>query len=105
MFTGQELYQHYKGGIDEVIVVACHSETLEEFVVYKSMYNEIECDRGSFWGRPTFMFFENVIVDGKVKSRFTLLKKKGDVSCYCREIDKKQSLVSNSFYPIQVPLF
>ena len=59
------LYRHYKGGEYEVIGVARHSETLEELVLYKALY-----DNGSLWVRPLEMFLENVIVDGVEKPRF-----------------------------------
>ncbi len=44
-------YQHFKGGVYEVIGVARHSETLEEMIVYKS-------EEGEFWVRPKKCFLK-----------------------------------------------
>ncbi len=62
-------YQHYKGGIYEVIGIAKHSENLEEMVVYKALYGE-----NGLWVRPLKMFLENVIVDEKEVPRFKFLE-------------------------------
>lgn len=58
-------YRHYKGKDYEVLGVAKHSETLEELVVYKKLY-----DDKSLWVRPLKMFIENVEIDGKIMPRF-----------------------------------
>jgi hypothetical protein len=58
-------YQHYKGGLYEVLGVARHSETDEELVVYRPLYGE----RG-LWARPKAMFCESVTVGGQVVPRF-----------------------------------
>ncbi len=58
-------YRHYKGMDYEVIGVARHSETEEEFVVYRALYG----DRG-LWIRPAVMFMESVAVDGRSVLRF-----------------------------------
>ena len=63
-------YKHFKGGIVEVIGVASHSETLEEFVVYRCLYKCRTNGEGSLWARPKNMFLENVSVDGKEVPRF-----------------------------------
>jgi hypothetical protein len=62
-------YQHYKGKLYEVVGVAHHSETLEELVVYKALY-ETQFGRDSLWVRPRKMFAEDVTVDGQVLPRF-----------------------------------
>lgn len=59
-------YRHYKGKEYEVIGVAKHSETLEELVVYRALYNE-----GQIWVRPLKMFLEEIEVDGKKIPRFS----------------------------------
>ena len=60
-------YKHYKGKEYELIGIAKHSETLEEMVVYKALYqNEGE----NLWVRSKAMFFEKIIVDGKETNRF-----------------------------------
>lgn len=62
----QGKYKHYKGKIVEVIGVGKHSETLEDFVIYKEGKN--------IWLRPEKMFREKVIVNGKSVSRFKYIK-------------------------------
>jgi len=61
-------YRHYKGKEYEVIGVATHSETEEEFVVYRALYGE----RG-LWIRPKAMFLESVLVNGQSVPRFQLM--------------------------------
>ena len=61
-------YQHYKGGLYEVIGIARHSETKEELVVYRAL-----TDNFGLWVRPLTMFLENVEVDGKLILRFKYL--------------------------------
>ncbi len=63
------VYQHYKGKRYEVLGVARHSETEEELVVYKKLY-----DDGGLWVRPLAMFLESVEVDGKIVPRFKYLE-------------------------------
>jgi hypothetical protein len=65
-------YQHYKGKMYEVVGVAHHSETMEELVVYKALY-ETEFGFGSLWVRPAKMFAENVIVNNQSVPRFKYL--------------------------------
>ena len=63
-------YRHYKGKEYEVLGVAAHSETLEELVVYKALYNIEGKGKDTLWVRPKGMFEEEVEVDGVVKKRF-----------------------------------
>ena len=63
-------YRHYKGKNYQVIGVAKHSETLEELVVYKALYNN---KVSKLWVRPKKMFLEEVEVEGKKQLRFKYL--------------------------------
>ena len=60
-------YQHYKGNKYLVLGVAKHSETLEDMVVYVSLY---ENPVTNLWVRPLEMFVGNVTVEGKTVPRF-----------------------------------
>ncbi len=66
------IYRHYKGKDYEVIGVARHSETEEELVVYKALY-ESEFGKDALWVRPAAMFQETVSLDGKVVPRFVYI--------------------------------
>ncbi len=61
-------YRHYKGQEYEVLGVARHSETEEEYVIYRALYGARE-----LWIRPAAMFLEPVIVDGHSCPRFQFL--------------------------------
>jgi len=63
-------YQHYKGNIYEVIGTARHSETLEELVVYRALYDSAEFGENALWVRPKKMFLEQVAVNEKKMPRF-----------------------------------
>ena len=63
-------YQHFKGGLYEFIGTARHSETLEELVIYRALYDSAESEKGSLWARPASMIFEIVKADGKEIPRF-----------------------------------
>ena len=63
-------HQHYKGKYYEVLWVATHSETLEELVVYKALYDHPEFGKNAIWVRPKKMFLETVEVNGKKVPRF-----------------------------------
>lgn len=64
------IYKHYKGNNYEVIGVARHSETLEELVIYKALYDSPEFGVNSLWVRPKKMFLENVMQNGIEIERF-----------------------------------
>ena len=62
-------YRHYKGKFYDVIGIARHSETLEEFVVYKALYRT-KFGKNSLWVRPQKMFLEKVRVNNHLVARF-----------------------------------
>ena len=62
-------YRHYKGKDYDVLGVARHSESEEEYVVYRQLYGT--CD---LWIRPVGMFLESVSVEGATVPRFRRLE-------------------------------
>lgn len=58
-------YRHFKGGEYEVLFSARHSETLEEMVVYRALYDN------NIWVRPAKMFDEIVLHNGQRIPRFS----------------------------------
>ena len=62
-------YRHFKGNEYEVIGIAKHSETMEDMVVYRALYED-----GGMWVRPASMWDEIVERDGKVFKRFTFIE-------------------------------
>ena len=66
-------YKHFKGDIVKVIGTGLHSETLEEFVVYKHITGKRKGEK-YFWVRPVKMFLEKVTVNGKKVNRFQKIK-------------------------------
>lgn len=63
-------YEHCKGKQYEVIGLVRHSETLEELVIYKALYDSEEFGNNALWARPKSMFLETVNIDGKEVPRF-----------------------------------
>ena len=62
-----EKYKHFKGNEYEVVALAKHSETLEEMIVYKALYEE-----GQIWVRPLEMFLDIKTLEGGAQvQRFT----------------------------------
>lgn len=58
------IYRHYKNHqLYEVIAIGKHSETLEDLVVYKALYESDTFPMGQIWCRPLKMWDE--LVDGK----------------------------------------
>ena len=49
------IYKHFKGNYYLVVDVAKHSETKEDYVVYRRLYGD-----GSLWIRPMDMFLSEV---------------------------------------------
>ena len=69
------IYKHYKGNLYELIDIVVHSESWEELVLYKALYNNTEW-KSQLRVRPKKMFFEDVIIDGITKPRFEYLWEK-----------------------------
>lgn len=69
------IYKHYKEKLYEVVGIAIHSETLEELVVYKALYNSEEFWENVLWVRPKSMFCENVIINWREVPRFKYFNK------------------------------
>ena len=63
------IYRHYKGNNYLVEAVARHTETLEEQVVYRSLYGDFK-----WWTRPRKMFEETLEYQGKTVKRFTFIE-------------------------------
>ena len=61
-------YRHFKGNEYEVIAIAKHSETTEDYVVYKALYGNI-----GMWVRPASMWNETIERDGATYKRFTYI--------------------------------
>jgi len=61
-------YRHYKGNFYDVLELACHTETHEWYVVYKSLYDS----KGNpeTWVRPYTTFTETVNIKGTAVPRF-----------------------------------
>ena len=74
------IYQHYRNEkLYEVIGIARHSETREEMVIYKALY---QCDQfgdSQVWVRPKTMFFEQVSHQGCDVPRFKWVRESSGV--------------------------
>ena len=65
-------YRHYKGPEYRVLMVATHSETEEQLVIYQALYGDY-----GYWARPLSMFVETVVVEGEERPRFELIEAAG----------------------------
>jgi hypothetical protein len=61
-------YRHFKGGLYEAFDLARHSETEEEYVIYRPLQGA-----PGWWVRPRAMFCGTVVVDGAPVPRFAWL--------------------------------
>jgi hypothetical protein len=60
----------------QIVSIAKHSESGEELVIYKALYDTGEAllisqEKLEYFARPYTMFIENIEVDGQTISRFT----------------------------------
>lgn len=67
--TPPGLYRHYKGGWYEVIDTVRCSETLQGMTLYRALYGE-GLKGGGLWVRPSAMFNETAVFDGREQPRF-----------------------------------
>ncbi|RYZ89664.1 MAG: GNAT family N-acetyltransferase [Proteobacteria bacterium] len=61
------LYRHYKNLPYRMLDIVKHSETMEDLVLYETLYDH---QGGRLWVRPKAMFFETVEVQGQKQPRF-----------------------------------
>jgi hypothetical protein len=66
-------YKHYKGQFYVVIYIARDSETLEDVVVYKGLYDSDKFGKNPLWVRPKKEFLENVNLKGNLIPRFVFV--------------------------------
>lgn len=66
----ERYFIHFKGGLYKMLGVACHSETLEQVVVYQALY-----DSNKIWVRPLDMFFDKITLNGILVERFKEITK------------------------------
>ena len=64
-----KIYRHYKGKLYKVIAIGKHTESLDDLVVYESLY-----DNHQIWCRPISMWEEEIEVNGKRIRRFELIE-------------------------------
>ncbi|MFA6094518.1 MAG: DUF1653 domain-containing protein [Candidatus Paceibacterota bacterium] len=71
------IYKHSKSGKEyELVGTAHHSETLEELVVYRALYESSDFGKDAIWVRPAAMFTEEVLIEGKKVERFQWVREK-----------------------------
>ena len=63
-------YVHYKGGLYKVIGLGKIEATLEDIVIYETLYDN---PKSKLWVRPLDNFTEKVELDGKKVPRFKYL--------------------------------
>jgi len=71
-------YKHYKGYLYELICVGRNKDTLEEYVVYKGLYDSKEFGKNPIWIRAVKDFMGTVVVDGKEVPRFEFIGDEDD---------------------------
>lgn len=69
------IYEHYKKKVYEVIGVARNSDTQEEFVVYRALYDSEEFGDHALWVKSKSAFLEDVEIDGVRMPRFRYMGK------------------------------
>ncbi len=93
------IYKHYKGNNYRVLALAAHSESAEELVVYRALYGE-----GEVKARPSAMFTEQLVIEGEITPRFTLVSEGVEVDWEGYQRESRQTAIypnvgSNPIYP------
>ncbi len=65
-----KIVEHYKGKKYKIIGEGKHSETQEDLVIYRALYDSEEFGKNALWIRPKKMFYEKITKDGKEVPRF-----------------------------------
>jgi hypothetical protein len=69
-----QIYRHYKNQkLYEIIGCGRHTETLEEMIIYKALYDDSIYGPSAVWIRPKEMFMESVEHEGQMVPRFRLI--------------------------------
>jgi len=76
MLKPGQKYKHYKGNFYEILDIARDSDSLEEVVVYRGLYEDKEFGKNPLWVRPKKEFLEKVVWQGKEVDRFTKISNK-----------------------------
>ena len=63
-------YRHYKGKYYKVVGVARHSDTLQEFVIYRALYDSREFGKKAWWVKPVSLFTKKIKYKNKRVPRF-----------------------------------
>ena len=87
-------YKHYKNKPYKFHGTVRHSETLDELVLYETLY---ENKLGSMWVRPKDMFFENVQVEHKMQPRFAQIQIEYRQSTSSTDENQLRSLIDKVF--------
>ena len=68
-------YRHYKGNLYQVVGLALNSDTEEEMVVYKPLYETDVISKDMSFVRDKKIFLEEIEVNGKKIPRFEYIGK------------------------------
>ena len=71
----ERYFIHFKGGLYKMLGIACHSESLEQVVIYQALYGT-----NKKWVRPLSMFFEKITLNGVEVERFKEITK-NEMTC------------------------
>lgn len=80
----ERYFIHFKGGLYKMLGTACHSESLENVVVYQALYGS-----NKIWVRPLDMFFDKIILNGVLVDRFKEITK-DEMTCLLQK--KKENI-------------